>query len=543
MRLICRAACLLPFAFLMIAGLWAAPRPCAADAREDVIRSPEDEKKVQEKLKAQAAEEEAKKAAMKVEADKRAAETAARRNQVIAEAQVIRAFIEKLSAVEKQDQDRIATTQDPKERELAVQQLQSVQKQRADAIARLKATLDMAAEGGATAPALVDPKMAARGTSTPGPSTIADASNRFGFDLYGRIRAKEGNLFFSPSSISNCLAMAYAGARGQTATEMAKVLHTSLGPAPLAAGWASLNKDLASVADKGFELSVANALWGQKGYGFLPDYLALVKTGFGAGFEELDFAADADGARQTINKSVEKLTREKIKDLIGPGMLSPATRMVLTNAIYFKGAWAVPFIKDLTKEEDFTVGPDKKVRVPMMALTESFQFADAGDCLALALPYKGGAVAMVVLLPKKPDGLADLEKGLTAEKLAGHLSRMKGQDVEVHLPKLKFAAEMVLARTLADMGMPDAFDAAKADFKGINGGKEPLWISEVIHKAFVDVNEEGTEAAAATATAMEAGDAPKPPPVFRADHPFVFLIRDVRSGGILFMGRVANPKE
>ena len=330
-------------------------------------------------------------------------------------------------------------------------------------------------------------------------------------------------------------------ARGQTATEMAKVLHASLGPAPLAAAWGSLNKDLASAADKGFELSVANALWGQKGYGFLPEYTKLLTDRFGAGFEELDFAKDADGARQTINKSVEKLTREKIKDLIGAGMLSPATRMVLTNAIYFKGAWAVPFVKDLTKDEDFTVAPDKKVRAPMMALTESFQYADAGDCLALALPYKGGAMAMIVLLPKKPDGLADLERGLSAEKLAEQLSRMKGQDVEVHLPKFKFAAEMVLAQTLGDMGMPDAF-SDKADFKGVNGGQEPLWISEVIHKAFVDVNEEGTEAAAATATVMEAGEAPKPPPVFRADHPFVFLIRDVRSGGILFMGRVANPK-
>ena len=512
-----------PFAFLLVAGLWAAPRPCAAQAREDVIRSPEDEKKVQEKLKAQAAD------------------VAARRDRLTVEALTIQATIQKYIGTEQQDEDRVKTATDPKEREQAISQLQTVQKQKADAMAQLKAVQDEAARlaagntaGGVAAAGKID--------SVRNPARIAAASNQFGFDLYGRIRTKEGNLFFSPSSISNCLAMAYAGAKGQTAVEMSKVLHTQFGPRPLADAWASLNKDLASTADKGFELSVANALWGQKGYGFLPDYLTLVKTGFGAGFEELDFAANAEGARQTINKSVEKLTREKIKDLIGPGMLSSATRMVLTNAIYFKGAWAVPFVKSLTKDEDFTVGPDKKVRAPMMVLTESFQYADAGDCQALALPYKGGAIAMIVLLPKKPDGLADLEKGLTAEALADRLSRMKGQEVEVYLPKFKFAAEMLLSRTLTDMGMPEAFDAGKADFKGVNGGQEPLWISEVIHKAFVDVNEEGTEAAAATATVMEGGEPPAPPPVFRADRPFVFVIRDVRSGAVLFVGRVANPK-
>jgi serpin B len=199
-------------------------------------------------------------------------------------------------------------------------------------------------------------------------------------------------------------------------------------------------------------------------------------------------------------------------------------------------------MNELTKEGDFLVSADKKVRVPMMLNVAEFQCAEAPDCQVLRLLYRGGAQEMVLILPKKVDGLADVEKSLSAEKLADCLARTRGQQVQVLLPKFKVTGTFMLAETLGAMGMPLAFDSAKADFKGMNGGTEPLWIGQVIHKTFVDVNEAGTEAAAATAIALEGGEAPKPVE-FHADHPFVFLLRDLRSGAVLFMGRVVNPRE
>jgi len=404
----------------------------------------------------------------------------------------------------------------------------------------LAAVAQRAAKGRAAAGA------APRRTSAePARTNIAESVNAFAFNLYGHVRGDAGNLFLSPYSISSALAMTWAGARGETAAEMAKTLALPEGsatqPERLHAAFAALTKSL-NDPKATYELSVANALWGQKGYGFQAGFLDLLDTHYGAGLREVDFARDAEGARLTINRWVEKETRDKIRDLIPPGVLPPITRLVLTNAIYFKGTWRYPFGKDDTKDEPF-FAPGGPVRVPMMRDTKHFQYADAGTHHVVELPYKSGDLGMVLLVPKAKNGLPAVERTLTVETLADWIGDLKHQRVRVCLPRFTVTWRCLLGKVLATMGMARAFEADKADFSGINGGKEPLWIGEVIHKAFVDVNEEGTEAAAATAVIMLGSAAPSKGPIeVRCDRPFVFLIRDTRSGAILFLGRVVNPK-
>lgn len=373
---------------------------------------------------------------------------------------------------------------------------------------------------------------------------IARSVNAFAWDLYARLRDEKGNLFFSPYSISSALAMTYAGARGPTADQMAATLRLPAdwraGPERIHAAFGLLSADL-NAQGKTYELTVANRLWGQKGYGFLAGFLGLLGEHYGAGLEELDFARDTEGSRKTINTWVEKETKDRIKDLIPRGGVQTLTRLVLTNAIYFKGTWQTPFTKDRTRDADF-FAPSGKVTVPMMGQTKHFRYAQGDGCQTVELPYKGGELAMVVLLPKERGGLAALEKSLSADSLAQRLAALKHENVALALPRFTMTWGALLADRLKAMGMPLAFDMAKADFTAMNGGKEPLGISEVIHKAFVDVNEEGTEAAAATAVLMRVTGMPREPVVFRADHPFLFLIRDLHSGAILFMGRVVDPK-
>jgi serpin B len=374
---------------------------------------------------------------------------------------------------------------------------------------------------------------------------VADGCNRFAFDLYAHLLRQEGNLFFSPYSISTALAMTSAGARGQTADQMVDVLRfpkdLRAHPASLHAACAGLQNDLNAAGAKGaFDLAVANRLWGQKGYEFLPDFLALVEKNYGAGIEQVDFARATEAARQTINAWIEKQTRDKIKDLLKPGVLDAMTRLVLTNAIYFKGKWASEFDKKLTRDEDFFVTPEKKVTAPLMRRTAEFGYFDGGEMHALELAYQGDRLAMVVLLPKSKDGIEGLEAALTPNMLEGTCAGLRRREVQVALPRFKTTAEFSLKDPLVAMGMTDAFDPAKADFSGMSGKKD-LFISAVVHKAFVDVNEEGTEAAAATAVVARMTAVAEPPPVFRADHPFLFLIRDTRSGAILFLGRILDP--
>jgi serpin B len=337
--------------------------------------------------------------------------------------------------------------------------------------------------------------------------------------------------------------MAYAGARGGTASQMAKALHFTLPPEKLHPAMGELLGDL-NAAHEGYQLSVANALWAQQGYTFLDDFLKLLKTNYGAGLNQINFKGATEAARLTINQWVEQKTQDKIKDLLQPGALRSDTRLVLTNAIYFKGDWETQFDKAQTKNEDFHLSPAQTTTAPLMHREGRFSYFDGGTFQALEVPYKSKELSMIVLLPKDPGGLPALEQSLTDSDLQQWLRQLVSvSKVVVTMPKFKMTQQFELGSTLSAMGMPQAFSSG-ADFSGMTGHRD-FAISEVIHKAYIDVNEEGTEAAAATAVTMRAlaMHAPQaPPPVFRADHPFVFMIRDNRSASILFMGRMADPR-
>jgi serpin B len=309
-----------------------------------------------------------------------------------------------------------------------------------------------------------------------------------------------------------------------------------------------------------YELSVANAVWTQQGYPILGSFLDVVTESYRGQACQADFQKDVEGARRTINDWVEKQTREKIKDLIPSGGLEKLTRLVLTNAIYFKGRWAEPFEKKLTRDAPFTPavsrsfrGLTRKVMGPMMRQTGRFGYLETDRMQLLEMPYEGRDLSMLVFLPRPPDGtsqnrhtledLAALEQSITAKNLDTWTQKLRRQDVRVWLPKFSLTCGFSLAAALQAMGMTDAF-SSKADLSGING-KRTLFIGAVFHKAFVDVYEEGTEAAAATAVAVpESVPQPRPrPKMFQADHPFVFLIRHRKTGSVLFMGRVMNPAQ
>ena len=384
---------------------------------------------------------------------------------------------------------------------------------------------------------------------------IVTGNNKFALELYAKLRSSEGNLFFSPYSISTALAMAHAGARGQTEAQMARVLHfpviaktgTELSSTLIpekqrfASMFGKIIKDLNNRGKKGgYELRVANALWGQEGYEFLEEFLELIETNYGGRLNEVDFVKAAETARKTINTWVEKETNDKIKNLIQKGVLDSMTRLVLTNAIYFKGNWARQFKEDRTKDAPFTLANGKKVDVAMMNQTAEFNYMETEDFQGLGLPYVDDELSMIILLSKEFDGLDEFEKTFTAENISKWLGKLRNRKVIVSIPKFKMTSQFALASVLKSMGMIDAF-SPNADFSGMNGRRD-LFISAVIHKAYVDVNEEGTEAAAATAVTMKLTSVgPAQIPVFRADHPFLFLIRDNHSGSILFIGRVMNP--
>ncbi len=341
--------------------------------------------------------------------------------------------------------------------------------------------------------------------------------------------------------------MTRAGARGDTAAQMDKVLYFTLPQDKLNPAFAGLIKEIngdPAGEKREYQLTTANALWGQKNFGFNADFLKLVGDDYGADFNKVDFQAAPEAARKTINDWVEKQTNDKIKDLLHKGDINDLTTLVLTNAIYFKAAWTSQFKKDATMDEAFQLADGKKADAPMMHQTATYGYLDGDSFQALEMPYSKGDLSMVVLLPKKVDGLADLEKGLSADKLAGWVGKLHRQEVIVALPKFKTEQRVDLADTLSMMGMPLAFDERKADLSGMAGKPGDLHISKVIHQAYIDLNEEGTEAAAATAVIVARPTAviiKPPPPVFRADHPFLFLIRDTRNGSVLFLGRLADP--
>ena len=293
----------------------------------------------------------------------------------------------------------------------------------------------------------------------------------------------------------------------------------------------------------GYQLRVANALWAEKDFRFLDDFLKLTASDYGAGFNRVDFKGAPDAVRATINQWVERKTEDKIKDLLPRGSLTPSTRLVLTNAIYFKGDWQSQFDKAATKDEDFRVSTGQTTKAPLMHLTAKLGYFNGGTFQAAEIPYKTGELSMIVFLPNDVAGLPALEQSLTVANAQQWFGQLHGgTKIILTLPKFKMTQQFQLGNTLSAMGMAQAFQKGAADFSGMTG-KRDFWISAAIHKAYIDVNEEGTEAAAATGIVMRslAVQREQPPIVFRADHPFVFVIRDNRSGGILFMGRVNDP--
>ena len=378
-------------------------------------------------------------------------------------------------------------------------------------------------------------------------NSVVNANNRFAFDLYSRYKSKDGNIFYSPYSISSALAMTYEGARGKTAEEMQTVFHFPQDASIRRESFLKIDQQI-NKKDKKYKLNIANALWAQKDYKFLDDYFGLVEKYYGGKVTNLDFTNETEKSRLIINSWVEKQTNNKIKDLIPPGILNSLTRLVLTNAIYFKGFWLKQFDKKDTKEEDFRVSPDNKIKAQMMRLTgkeANFNYAETDKLQILELPYEGEELSMLILLPKEDD-LKAVEESLNSEKLSEWKKLLRNEKVNVYLPKFKFENKYFMAQDLKDMGMPTAFTlgidfGGEADFSGMTGNKK-LNIDMVIHQAFVEVNEEGTEAAAATAVEMAPAAGPSDRiKIFKADHPFIFIIQNSETGNILFVGRVSDP--
>ncbi len=372
-------------------------------------------------------------------------------------------------------------------------------------------------------------------------ATVVRGNTHFALDLYRQLAGARGNVFFSPYSVSTALAMTYAGARASTAAQMAQTLHFALDQERLHPAFAALEAQLEAAQESGaVRLKVANALWPQVDYPFLPDFLALTKAQYGAPIFAVDYTR-AEAARQRINTWVEEKTENKIVDLIPEGVLDALTRLVLVNAIYFKGNWAAQFDEGRTDEAPFWVTADDSVPVPTMTQQATFGYAATPELQILELPYVGESLSMIVLLPREVDGLAAVEGALTRENLAAWTGRLGKQEVQVFLPRFKLRSKFELCGALQALGMIDAF-GDEANFSGMDGRERWLYIWAILHQAFVDVNEEGTEAAAATAVVMRTRSLPPPPPIFRADHPFLFFIRENGTGSILFFGRMVQPE-
>jgi len=383
------------------------------------------------------------------------------------------------------------------------------------------------------------PKVDDAGSTKQGMQDVVNANNKFAFELYSQLnKSEKGNIFYSPYSISAALAMTYEGAKGQTADEIKSVFHFPESNV-LRPNFAAIYNDINKGA-KDYELRTGNALWVQQDFPLLVDYTSKVEKYYGGKATNLDFVKESEKSRQTINSFIGEQTNNKIKDLIPAGFLNAMTRLVLTNAIYFKGTWQWEFDPSKTRNEDFKVTPDNLVKVPMMNMypkKASFNYADTGETQILELPYKGNKISMLIILPTKD--LASIESSLTAEKLNEYKSKMKETKLDsISLPKFEFNTKYLMKDTLSVLGMPTAF-SERADFSGMTGKKD-LFIDFVIHQAYIKVDEKGTEAAGATAIITRFTSV-MPTNIFRADHPFIFLIQEKDTGNILFIGRVINP--
>ncbi|XP_078686717.1 leukocyte elastase inhibitor-like isoform X8 [Branchiostoma floridae x Branchiostoma belcheri] len=369
---------------------------------------------------------------------------------------------------------------------------------------------------------------------------LSAANTEFALSLYRQLCGDSGNVFFSPYSISVALAMTSLGARGSTEAAMKGTLcYKDMSNDVLHSTFSTLHQQLYA-SDK-YTLQTANRLYGEQTYSFLQDFLNATRKNYGAELASVDFKGAAEQVRGTINKWVEEQTKDKIKDLIPAGAVDAMTRLVLVNAIYFKGNWDKQFKAEMTQDMDFNINNNEKVKVPMMKMEEKFNYGEFQDqkFRVLELPYVEKELSMLIFLPDEVEGIRNLESALTATTLQTVSSQMYSTKVNLMLPRFKLEQDFSLGETLKKMGMGEAFSDG-ADFSGMSAAAD-LFISEVVHKAFVEVNEEGTEAAAATGVRMMKRSLPRPPTPFIADHPFIFLIRDNRSSSVLFFGKMQKP--
>ncbi len=378
-------------------------------------------------------------------------------------------------------------------------------------------------------------------------SQLASDNLAFAMDLYHQLASQPGDLFYSPYSIFQALAMVYGGARGQTEQQMAKGMHFNLSQERLHPAFNALDQELAKRASavkdegQGFQLNIANATWGQSGFPFLSSYLDLLARNYGMGLQAVDFANNPEGARQDINNWVANQTQDKIKDIVPHGAIDTLTRMVLANAIYFKASWMMPFQKSATQDAPFTTLDGSQVTVPMMSLEKNkLNYMKGVGYQAVALPYVDGNVAMLLLVPDAGK-FSQFEASLDATRLQSILDSLQSTDVIMKMPRFTVESSFSLGDTLAKMGMPDAFNSSQADFSGMDGQRD-LYVSSVIHKAYSSVDESGTEAAAATVaivglTAIMPGE----PVNLTIDRPFIFVIYDQPTQSIFFAGRITTP--
>jgi serpin B len=372
---------------------------------------------------------------------------------------------------------------------------------------------------------------------------LVAGNNQFALDIYRRLSSKQqtgDNVLISPLSISTAMGMAFAGACGRTAEQMAAVLGFNLPSDRLHPAFGELIDDLDATRE-GYQLSIANRLFAQEGFEFNPQFLNVASQHYQAPVEMLDYVNKTEESRQRINAWVEEKTNDRIHDLLSEGSVSSDTRLVLTNAIYFNGQWKSKFKEENTHTAQFHAADGTVLTTSMMQQTHSFLYGEFDGYKALEMPYAGDDLSLVVFLPDSADGIEAFEASLTSELIDSTLAGMDQQKVSVFLPKFKFEASFSLGLTLQDMGMTDAF--LDPDFSGMSDAN--LAVSDVLHKAFIEVNEAGTEAAAATAVIFEPTSIGiyNPPATFRADHPFLFALRDTYSGSLMFMGRVSNPGE
>jgi serpin B len=381
---------------------------------------------------------------------------------------------------------------------------------------------------------------------------------RFAARLYRYLAATPGNTFLSPASIRVALGMAYAGAAGATAEEMARTLALEgdasavrRGFAALLRAWKSLGElprapqnewDRQSLEQQRILLRVVSRLFGQQGYSFRKEFLAVLATEYGAPLCEVDFR-EPEAVRTLINDWIEEQTEKRIRELIQPGMVNADTRMVLCNAVHFKARWTFEFSEHATRPGPFFVDAARSVDAPLMSQTQHYGYAETKGAQLVELPYGAGGLAMLLVVPRERDGLARIESKMDDDAIAKWTGALSPQRVHLTMPRFRIDSAFRMKEALAALGMRTAFEYGPADFSGMDGSRQ-LCVSEVIHQAFVEVDERGTEAAAASAVVAVFG-APPPkmaePIELRADRPFLFLIRDVRTATVLFMGRLANP--